>query len=161
MRASVEGTAIPMLPGLRVPFTGFTWVTGDDSVRPKPSMITPPVSSSKRRMISTGKGAEPLTTKLIEVRSYLGMSGAFTMAVIMVGTRMAIVGLVFVMVLRNIFNSKRGRRIMVEPEQTDQFITAVKPRTWKNGTTPRNRSFPGRNWGIHAVICWMLATRLL
>ncbi len=60
MAASVSGNGSPMDPIFFLPLSGFKWVTGDASVRPKPSIISAPVSSLNFFDNSLGIGADPV-----------------------------------------------------------------------------------------------------
>src|SRR5260370_33442165 len=75
-----------MLPGLRRPSRGFECVTGLVSDNPNPSLMTAPVSSSKRRNVSTGRGAAPETQRLTLLRSNDFTLGWLMMAADIAGT---------------------------------------------------------------------------
>ncbi len=77
------------------------WVTGQDSVIPKPSTMTAPVFFSNSLITSTGSGALPEKQPLMEVRSAFAISGCSSMPMYIVGTSGAKVGLNLLMASNN------------------------------------------------------------
>ena len=160
IRTSVSGIGRPIEPGRPRPSIGFTWVTGEHSVRPYPSTSTAPsLTSANRRATACGNGAAPDTHALTDLRSNFCTSGNSLIATYNRGTPGKNVG----------FSSCEISRIrwMSRGFGTGTSFAAIRPvRTiasspyeWKYGIAARTASRPSSIVVSHAQACRAFAHR--
>ena len=153
---------MPMLPSLRSPSIGLPCVTGEVSVRPKPSMIRAPVSCSKRCSTSTGSGAEPEKQDFTQRDVHALDAGKLLIAANIAGTPMKSVTRCFVTAVDDGRDVARVRQEDHRAAGEDREVHA-RPSSRRRGRAAARRGTTSSAKSAmcsHAMALWTLPERL-